>query len=237
MSNLVATVKHIIPIVIILAVQQKSFGQTTFSDTTFILGETKNDIYHAIYIDSNKTSKYYDWISTFEFGKFDTANYASSIADLKEKKSKPFAKHKLSDLPRQWCSLYGCKEKFYLYSPCDYMFNYKLAISDTTYIDYFGDGPTAIRINTFTVIDNNTYKFSVATYDQFNRVIVIHIIDKKNGIAIFEESSEIEEHKFYLMVMAGKVKNFPIIVNYSAAQKQKEFKFDDINFEKFLNRN
>jgi hypothetical protein len=226
--------KHFIILFTILSFQENLFGQTVVSDTTFILRENNRGDYHAIFIENNKASKYYDWIANFKFGEFDTANYVSALAYLKKQDPKPLVKYNFLDLQKQWCPLYVYKASYYLYSPSDYMGNHIVALSDSSYIDYGGDGPTPSRITSFSKTDDKTYKFGIISPGESESTKIIHIIDKEKGIAVFEDISSTGNHIYELMVSANKMRNFPIIVNYCETAKTMEYKFVDPDFQKLL---
>lgn len=208
-------------------------------DTTFILRETVNGAYHAIFIDSNKNSKYYNRIAAFGLNRSDSDLYSASVKYLNEKYPGKFKKVSF-ELPRQWVPLHYYKGKYYLYSPNDYMSNYLAGISDTTYIDYTGEGPVANRINSVTQVDSNTYEFSVTAWTQPDRKITIHILDKETGLAVFDDANAVMDntsHGYSVMVPVENIRQFSIIVNYST-QKFMEFDgFTEPDYDELLKGN
>lgn len=231
MCNLMKPLLRLIFLTTILTFQFKSSGQAIASDTTFLLQESKKGIYHAIYIDNNKTSKYYDRISTFDFTESELNDYKSSLENLKKDNPKISANHTAIEFSKQWCSLHSFKDRFYVYAPSDYISNFKIAFSDTTYIEYFGDGPTGSFIHSFAKTDSNTFQFNLNSFGKSERIIKIHILDEMKGIAVFEENAN-----YSLMVRSDRIRMFPVIVNYCKSQKQLEFEFDKINFDKLLSK-
>ena len=210
-----------------------SFAQ----DTSFIFKNTANGVYHAIFIEQKPDSKYYDWIAGFTFDKNDAREYAWSIKYLKEQNPQPLKKYNTGDLPKQWCSLFRYKGQFYLYSPSDYISNYNVGITDSTYIDYTGEGPMANRINAFLKVSAGKFLFNLSGYNDPKKIIRIHVVDKKRGIAVFEHPNALPKQRYQFMVQADKMKNFPIIVNYCKTQKQEEFDgFDKVDFAKWIGK-
>jgi hypothetical protein len=215
----------------ILALWLPASAQTTIiPDTTFLLRETKGDIYHAIFIDTAKISLYYDYITTFQFDETDSASYQASL-DCMGLLS--FMKYNDFGIPRQWNLLYSYKNAYYLYSPSDYVNNYRILISDSTYTDYYGTGPFAHKINSLTRINNRTYTFDLSSCNDIQKKVIIHIIDLQKGIAVFEDPAADKEDRYVLMVRTDKAKEFPIIVNFSP-QKEPEYKFDEPDYEQLL---
>ncbi|HYG16464.1 MAG TPA: hypothetical protein VEC12_11975 [Bacteroidia bacterium] len=224
--------RRVIVLLVVILSRVSLFGQ----DTAFILKETVNGAYHAIFIDSNKNSTYYNRIASFGLNSSDSALYSESVKYLNEKYPGTFKKVNF-DLPRQWVPLHYYQGKFYLYSPNDYMSNYLVGISDTTYIDYTGEGPVASRISSFTQMDSNTYEFSVVAWTQPDRTITIHILDKETGLAVFDDANAVVDpasHGYSVMVPAENIRQFPIIVNYGI-QKFMEFRdFTEPDYKELL---
>lgn len=228
--------RYVLLLPIIFLCQFSLFGQKTASDTTFILRENKKGIYHAIFIDNNKSSKYYNWINKFKFSGNDSISYKESFKYAPLGKTIRLLKKQTANLPKKWCPLYLYKGKYYVYAPSDWGYNTRYKITDTTIIKYDMDGPYPGTLNRFQQIDRNTFAFSYTSVYQNNNKLTIHIIDWVNKIAVFEEASQAGASGFYLMVSAGNLKSFPIVVNYCEMQKQKEFKFDEPDFKVLLKK-
>lgn len=209
------------------------FGQ----DTTFILKNRTKYFYHAIFFEPNKDSKYYRYVADFNFNEFDKRDYEGAVQKLKKNNPAPFPSYNFGKLPRQWCLLFSHKGQLCIYSPSDYISNYQAAISDSTFIDYYGDGIMASRMQSFKQKNNKTYHFKLVNPSKNEKTLIIHWVDPLKGIAIFETPDKESPYRFRLMVQADKVKNFPLIVNYCDKQKQEEFDgFDKIDFKKWLDK-
>lgn len=193
-------------------------------DTLFLLREKRPTGYHTVFIDTNPASRYYKAISDFSFTGDDKKIYASTLAIVKDKRLTRFTS---KAFPRKWIKVYQYQNKFYVYYPSDFMSHYMVRVTDSTYIDYYGEGPLANRIISFKRVDSSTYHFKLKSPYTGIHQIVVHIIDPKKGIAVFEESAETGETYCHLMVTADKVRVLPIIVNYSPDQKEEEFDFGE----------
>jgi hypothetical protein len=204
------------------------------NDTTFLLREIDSNLYHAIFIENNKSSQYYDWISDFKLMNSYTRYRLPSSASENNTNSKSFTKFPVNDLPNKWCPLYFYNDKYYLYSPCDYMNNVTFSINDSTFIYYSSEGPEGSIIKSLDRPDSNTYKFEVISLYLPRKNIIIHFIDRDRGIAIFEYPDEPKEYRYHFHVDAEKVKDFPIIVNYSKTCKQSEYRFPRPDYEKLI---
>jgi len=202
------------------------------ADTVFIHREYTDDIYHAIYIDDHKESRYYDRIADFSFSKQDTLSYLESLETLKGLKRRSLSRA----LPRQWCELRAYKGKYYLYAPSDWGTNSRLIITDSTLIEFNMDGPYASRIDSTGSPGRNTWEFRLTAFDHFRTKLRIHIIDPKSQVAVFESIAEGQNGPGYyrLMVAAARVRDFPIIVNYCKEAKRREFEFEKPDFQQLL---
>jgi hypothetical protein len=95
----------------------------------------------------------------------------------------------------------------------------------------------ANRINAFVKTNAGKYQFNLSGYNDPNKIILIHVVDKKRGIAVFENPNALPKHRYQFMVQADKMKNFPIIVNYCKTEKQEEFEgFDKVDFAKWIGK-
>lgn len=204
------------------------FGRDITTDTIFLL----KDANHSVFIEANRNSRFYNMIADFSFGQFDTATYDRSLDYLREKKMK-LTKNNIHDIPRKWILLNYYKNKFYTYKPSDFYSHFKVMITDTAFIDFSGEGPCANKIISYKRIDRKTMSFSLASIEKPNRRLIIHIIDEQKGIAVFEEPDN-KDNRYYLMISAEKMRQLPIIVNYSPEDKAMEMDFDEPDFSKLL---
>jgi hypothetical protein len=223
--------KHIILFSIVLLTRLTASAQTIIiPDTTFIVRDTTNGNYHAIFIDTAKSSLYYDYINSFQFDEMDSTSYQTSVDCLK-----PFSyiNNDIFGLPKRWLTLNIYKGNYYLYSPSDYINNYRVAITDSNYIGYITEGAQATKINSITETNQKTYRLELSNCNNTTAELFIHLIDPQRGIAVFEFPYVTIEGRYMLMVDADKAKNFPIIVNYGTV-KFAEFKFEQPDFDRLL---
>ncbi|MES2372033.1 MAG: hypothetical protein V4557_05600 [Bacteroidota bacterium] len=206
----------------------KLFGCETTADTVFLLkGAT-----HAIFIDTNKHSMFYDKIADFTFGQFDSASYSYSLGYLKSKK-RVLTKNNIRGIPRKWVILNYYKNQFYTYHPSDFYSHFKVLITDTAFIDFTGEGPCANKIVSYKRLDKKTMFFSLESIEKPSRQLIIHMIDEQKGIAVFEEPGN-KNDRYHLMIDVKKMRQLPIIVNYCTIQKEMEMDFDTPDFKKLL---
>ena len=220
-------------IIATLLTYQNVFGQVKKMDTTFIFNQNLSISNNTIFIEKNKYSSFYKNITSFNFREFENESYAYSLNYLKANKIK-LVKHKPILPSTNWIPLKLYKGNLYAYCPCDFYTFYKVSINDTTYIDWTGEGPIANKIKTQNKINQTTFKLKVNGINQQHKTIIINIIDKKNGIAIFTETTKQNGKNYFLMIMAKNIKIVPLIVNNCINKKQPELIFDEPNFEKLL---
>ena len=202
------------------------------SDTVFIK-RVNVESYHAIFIDTNRNSQYYTELQNNLQSPFDSAFYFSNIADLKENKVL-FKKNDLSGIPLDWKPLNYYNHKYYVYKPCDGIYSNWVRISDSTLL-YYADGEMLVQtINDVKHVGQN--KFSFTSTDIQGKAIRtnIYILDEQAGMAVFEYPGKSYADRFELRVASDKIRNFPIIVNYSLEQKEEELAFDKPDFRRLL---
>jgi hypothetical protein len=212
-----------------LIFHQAVWGQKTTTDTTYLLKEQE----HIIFIDNSTTSKFYYHVANFKFSKYDKDCYTRSLQYLKDRGVK-LKKTDIKDIPQKWIVLKYYKNKFFTYHPSDFYTHLKISITDTAFIDHGGEGPIANKIVSFKKLNDQTFSFTLTGELIAKRELVIHIIDKQKGIAIFETHIGPQNKQYFLMIEAKKIRQLPIIVNYCKTQKQMEFDFDDPDFKKLL---
>jgi hypothetical protein len=232
MCTLIKTPSSIALTIIAMILALDSLGQKSSSDTTFLVKEKYDNTYHAIFIDTSKTSKFYDEISDFKFGQFDQESYDYSLEFLKSKNLK-LTETKIEDLPRKWIILKLHGGQYFTYKPSDFYSHYKVDITDSSLTEYTGEGPVANKITTYFRTNDNAVSFRLSGVNGVNRNLTIYIIDKKKGIAVFENRLK-NNLTHYLMIDATKIRELPIIVNYCETQKQVEFEFEKPDYKKLI---
>jgi hypothetical protein len=218
--------------VMIIGLSIPASGQV---DTIFIQKDSLLGTAQSIFFENNPNSKLYDYINYWGFlTTDDNQSYENSIDFLKESNLTLIKKTPV--IPQtKWVKLIQYQGTFYAYKPCDLYSHHKISINDTTFLDWTGEGPEAYKISNQKKIDDKTYEFQLTGIAKKNRKLIIHIIDNKKGIAVFEETSfNSNERYYYLMVASDKIKTVPLIVNNCETYKQNELGFDKPNFSELL---
>lgn len=206
----------------------------TNSDTVFIKKDSLHGTAQSIFLEKNKGSKLYERMISFDLDRFgDRYNYNHSNEFFQENKI-TLIRQKPVISSTKWIILRNYKKNIVAYRPCDFYFYYKVSINDTTFIDWTGEGAVNNKIITQRKINDTTYYFELIGSMEKNRELIIHIIDKQKGIAIFEEVINKTDIFYHLMIAVEKVKSVPLIINNCKIDKQRELKFDEIDYEELL---
>lgn len=210
------------------------FAQAVKRDTTFLL-KTNATNQHAIFIEPNKYAPFYDDIADFFINGCCDPSYQNSLTALYDRHLQ-LGRVATADFPKQWIVLQQYKGRFYLYRPSDFYTHFQIGLTDTAWVDYTGEGPIANKILSFAKKNKCTYVFGLTGIYDTMRTITVQIINRQKGIAVFKEDANGLGPHYYLMVDARKRRQFPLIVNYCKTQKQREFNFDEPNFEQLLQK-
>ncbi len=201
-------------------------------DTTFL--KPRNQEGHAIYIDPSPDSEYYEKIADISYT-LSNKDYKESMERLNIHK-KPFNQIDLTGIPRNWCALELYKGKYYVYAPSEWSYT-RVSLNDSTVIQQDMERSISL-LDATSKIDKNSYKFfRIKDYTSQRNSFTIHIIDVERGIAVFENLYSNPFGKlfpFKLMVDINKIKEFPIVVNYSPQHRELEFVFDEPDFKELL---
>ncbi|WP_121197150.1 hypothetical protein [Mucilaginibacter gracilis] len=205
------------------------------TDTTFISRKKTKDYYWAIYIEKNRQSKKYKNLLDFKMNKWDAKNYKESLDSLKKRK---IIKIKaLAGLPKEWLPLYLYKGKYYIYYPCEWDNGDRRILTDSTLVDPSMEGPIPRPLQTVKKINANTYYLQLKAFYSIGppiSTLIIHIIDAKNNIAVWEDTSQQGPYRYGLYVAKQSAANFDMVVNYCDNNRVPEFEFDKIDYTALL---
>lgn len=203
-------------------------------DTIFLQREFSGlpgqEVYHVTYIDTARNSPYYKKLSDFSMDKHSRERFREELAQLK--KNGRLTRHRITGIAGKWITLRYYKNKYYLYAACDdYGIHEKISLTDTAFLHDYGEGMLPQKINSFSKQDAKTFTLSLTGRENKTSTLVIHLVDAKKGIAVFEEVGK----RFWLMADVTKIRQFPIIVNH-CGEKRDEFKLDEPDYLKLIGR-
>ena len=192
-------------------------------DTTFILRET-GKYYHAVFFVRDTLSSLYGDLASNRNSPWDSAFYNEGIALLKRKVR--LGKHPPAGLALSWHPLQLYKGQYYVYLPSDGTNNNWIRLTDSTLLEYAGGEMLPYALHKVEKQGEKLYTFTSTFVSGERCVIRVHLLDEEKGVALFEFKDETGVERYQLMVATGKMKNFPLIVNYCREQKQDELEFD-----------
>jgi len=208
-------------------------GMAQKRDTVFLKARTSEG--HSIYIDQNRNAKIYKSIADTSYTALDR-EHKMSLKALSKYRTKSFKKSSTLDIPRKWYALKWYKGKYYVYAPSDWS-SARISISDSTFI--FQDMERTVSL-VHKIAKTGADRYSILRTQEYAKrrsAVNIYRIDRKRGIAIFENLYDDPDNKgssYELMVDLNKIRNYPVIVNYSPQHKELEFGFDQPDFKALL---
>jgi len=212
---------------------QNSFCQNNNVDTLFIKKDNLLVSKQSIYFETNKDSKHYKNLTSFEFDEFDKESYEWSLDYLKDNNIH-LTKQKNILPSNKWIAIRQYNNEFYAYYPCDFYTFFQVSITDSAYVEMTGEGPVANKILNQRKINNSTFEIKTTGIYEQNRTIKIYFINPEKGIAVFEENRNDGSLYRYLMIESDKIKTIPLIVNHCEIHKQPELEFEKPNFERLI---
>ncbi|MBX2972134.1 MAG: hypothetical protein KF797_03440 [Flavobacteriales bacterium] len=202
------------------------------ADTLFLLRDTTGP-YHAIYIEKDRSSSYYRWLTDFSFREEESAAYRETLEHLTSNVER---RHFSIDLPRYWLPLYRHGDHFFLYAPSDHGNARKRIINDSTFVFWYMDGPFPRPILGMRRRPGpNTIELDLLSMNEQkpSDTMLIHMLDTTPTMVVFEFVGEPEPHRYQLYTPVESANRFDLVVNHSA-QKQREYEFDAINYAELL---
>ncbi|MDR2915761.1 MAG: hypothetical protein LBV74_13155 [Tannerella sp.] len=219
-----------------------SFGQNRMvivdeNSTPVVINDTlfiKKDSLYSIFIDTTGNPVYYEKLADFSMDGYEKDSYEETLKQLKAKNGELTA-WEPDEFPRKWRDLYLYNGEYYIYYPCDFCGNYRICVTDTTFIDYMCDGAVANKIQEYKKLDDSTFYFRITSPVNTNdRLLTIHLIDAARGIAVFQTDLFSGESVYNLMVDVEKLRKFPVIVNKCDQWKVLEMNFPEPDFEQLI---
>ena len=219
----------------LLLFRSTSIAQTN-SDTIFLQRDTLDGYYHSVFIEPDSQSEIYNYFESLNFSYFDSTLYQEYISMLLDSNPEPFLHFKYDrKFPLLWDALHSHDSKLYLYAPCDWLYDYKLKITDSTFELISGEGPEPSRILSYQKLSNHNFQFVVEPPAGDSMIYNFHLLKSLPSvvrmICYYNRNSE---PTYMLFADAKKARSFPLIVNKCDYRKMAEYKFDEPDWKKFL---
>lgn len=197
------------------------------SDTIFIKREVADNFYHAIYIDTSRTSPYYDRLADGEFSEDDLNVYNGYCEAIMDNNPHAFRRVSETELAEHWVPVYSYKSYYYVYAPADWANVGRLTVNDSAFVYWQMDGPLPIPLSTARKVDDG--KTIIEMAEPSTTKLTVHQIDTDTGLSVFEFQRDDAPNEYQLYLPAENARQFDIVVNYCNKGKQLEFDFDKIN--------
>ncbi|MDT0554352.1 hypothetical protein, partial [Urechidicola vernalis] len=174
---------------------------------------------HQLFIDTTKTSEFYQKYSNWKPHKLDNDVVSYHINEIAKKhKSK---KIEYGNFPKQWVSLKKINNEFVIYEPCDGTTT-SFELTENSVIFYYQIEPDADLISELKKLTDNTVELELRTVPQ-------KIESEKTKLSITPtEFKNIYLLKYsfgeWFVTPRDKVVEFDLIVNHCPTTKRMEFK-------------
>lgn len=206
------------------------------TDTIF-LKRRKSPDDNIIYIEKNRSSKFYKNLLNFNLDDQDREAYIENLHEL-NKVTKHYPKFSLPSFYRQWVSIYKYKHSYYSYTPADFGVANRRMVTDSTMCYSNMDGFFPEVIVSVVRVNSRTWNFTVRAENQIPRHVIIHIIKPKTKLAVWEDLPDwgSKDIRYGLYVPKEYAGNYDMIVNETSGDLPDELQFDKIDFKRLLKR-
>ena len=133
--------------------------------------------------------------------------------------------------------LYLYKNNYYIYPGPESGAEGRVAVTDSTLNYWYMDGSYPEPFKSVEKLNKYTWRFEIdPNYNTADlKKITIHIIDPKNKIAVWEDSSMKGNNRYGLYIPKEYATNFDMVVNFCSETKPAPFIFDETDYESLLN--
>jgi hypothetical protein len=222
----------------LVSILSSSIGNATpiITDTTFFVKHRGNDFRQEVFIDTSRSSAYYDKLSAFEVSAEGLDLYQDVISELSKVYGSP--SHVAFHLPEtRWLPAICHDGKIYLYAPCDWLFHQPVMLTDSTIVTW-GEAayPEFIR-SVKKVGDSYTFVTQSLGGDLKGEISqTLHLIDEPRGVAILQTSDSEDKSDLRLLIAQSHMRDFPIVVNNCFDRKSTEWHPEVTDLRKLLKR-
>jgi hypothetical protein len=190
-----------------------------------------------IYITRDTSAKMFDWLVPeirAHSGEMDIfRGYASYI---KKKFARGVIVKNLGGFPRKWNSVHVLKNKYFVYSPSDWISNKGYYVSDSAIFVVKSDPDDLLLILDYKNGAKNQHTFRLVNYAGDKLELQIRLVDAASGIYLWAFKNH-GGTSMQLMQDSRFVNRLPMIVADCGDEKfVLEFDFDEPDFEKILGK-
>lgn len=226
------SLRRILLLLVGLCVAHSSAAKGIAENAIVLSEDTAHGKVAGVYIESDRNSRLYRELTDFGLDGFSGSAYRNSMEELRRRGLKP--KRSRNVLPwRQWVNLEWYKGEFHAYKPCDFLVHYQWSITDTTLIDWTGEGAFGTMVLSQKKLGPGTFRILYTGEPNQSAELTIHLVDTTRGVAVFRHVSGIKDTTYRLMIAAPKIRSVPLIVNHCPTGKRHEFSFEEPDWKAF----
>ena len=199
-----------------------------------IIKETE---YGCIYITKDTTAKMYSWLANeiIDTSVFNEMYSAENISAFLIANNIVIKHYRNLLIKGNWSSLYILKDKFYVYSPSDWMFNKRILVSDSVLYHFGSDDWRMEAIQNVQTKSNGDLIVNLTGYENEQIELSITFIDENKTIAIWNRKSSDGYEYRELRVRSSEVEKFDMIVNDCLGTKCfQEFVFETPEYNEII---
>lgn len=184
----------------------------------------RKDNYGSVYVTKDTTLREYNWLSSATVTEEALSTYKESFDFVLKDTLVPVRHFSINEkLLVKWAPLYIYDDKFYVYSPSDWMSHFNYLLTDSSIIELISDGPNAKVLLDYQEISANDFRFKYLIYGKQVQEMKVKIIDQEKQIILWGHQ---------LLVNSANVKEFPMVKCDCGNQKcLLEFEFHKVDEE------
>jgi hypothetical protein len=212
---------------LLLASQALVSTSRAFSRDTVYLKHRSATGHNAVFIVASKSSPYYERFGYWQPDSLVVSQSQESWSAIPSNGFHHF-QNQLRDLIGEWVEVDKYRNSFYLYAPCDGIFDSRMILSDSSLLYFNGANDFSLMmIDSVTFPKNGMVRLRLET-EVSNTEVSTFTMTIKESHHEDRPSEFISSLKGYSshMIPVEKVRRYPIIVNDCPDQKESEVEFD-----------
>ncbi len=191
----------------------------------------------SIYVTKDTTAEMYSWLATenIDTTMFNELYSAESISKFLATNKLKMKHFKDNALEGNWSTLYVLNDKFYVYSPSDWMFNKRILVSDSAIYHFGSDDWRIESIQNVKTKLNGDLNFNLVGYNGEKIELTVSFIDDDKNSALWYHKSSNGYEYYELRTRSSEVRKFYMIVNDCLGVKcHQEFIFETPKYSELI---
>jgi len=217
-----------------VSIEKEEIPKQYLAPRDSIIKETE---YGCIYITKDTTAEMYSWLANekIDTSVFNIMYSPENISAFLLSNNIEMNHYRNLLIKGNWSSLYILKDKFYVYSPSDWMLNKRILVSDSVLYHFASNDWRMESIQTIETKSNGDLIINLTGYENEQIVLSIRFIDENKTIAIWNRKSSDGYEYYELRVRSSEVRKFDMIVNDCLGTKCfQEFVFETPEYSEII---